>query len=133
MAEEQKYRVSAEPTIYFYVNKETEMVEYVSMYTIFGITVRPKGESWTSGSRTDLNKYYSSKYEIWSYDWDNSDDAPGSGSNLDPADEDSWEIEPVQVWAKGGDLTRSDIEEVCVMVNSGEYVTSEEAENIPGE
>lgn len=133
MAEEQLYDVSPEPTYYFYVNKSTEMVEYVSMYTIFGITVRPKGEKWTMGTRNDLDKYYSADYEIWSYDWENSDDTPGSGSNLDPADEDSWEIEPIQDWAKGQDITREEISKWCVLVNSGEYISPEEAAKIPGE
>jgi hypothetical protein len=133
MAAEQEYRVSAEPTIYFYVNKNSDQVEYVSMYTIFGITVRPKGQGWTMGTRSDLAKYYSSEYEIWSYDWENSDDTPGSGADLDPDDEDSWEIEPVQLWAKGRDLTKEDIQEYCRMVNSGEYISAEEAESMPGE
>lgn len=133
MAEEKKYQVSAEPTVYFYVNKETEAVEFVSMYTIFGITVRPKGESWGMGTRGMLDKYYSADYEIWSYDWDNEDDTPGSGAALDPDDDDDWDIELVQQWGRGEDLTRLDIEETCKLVNSGEYITEEEAEKIPGE
>lgn len=133
MAEEQEYSISAEPTIYFYINKETEFVEYVSMYTIFGITVREKGKKWVMGSRDDLEKYYSPEYEIWSYEWDNSDDTPGSGAGLDPENEDDWEISPVQDWAKGVDLKRADIEEVSRLVNSGGYISEEEAESIPGE
>ena len=133
MAEEQLYAASAAPTIYFYVNKESGATEYVSMYTIFGITVRPKGEKWTMGTRDDLEKYYSSKYEIWSYDWSNSDDTPGSIAELDPDDDDSWEVEPVQAWAKGKDLNRDDIESFCKLVNDGTYLTAEEAEKIPGE
>jgi hypothetical protein len=132
MAEEQEYDFSPEPTIYFYVNKETESVAYVAMYTIFGITVRPKGEKWRSGSRDDLEKYYSSSYEIWSYEWDNLDDTPGSGANLDPDDEDGWEIDLIRDWAKGSTLSRADIEKFCRMVSSGDYVTKEEAESFPG-
>lgn len=133
MADEQEYQVSAEPTIYFYVNKSSEQVEYVSMYTIFGITVRPKGKSWTMGTRSDLAKYYSSEYEIWSYDWDNEDDTPDTDVDVDPDNDEDWEIEPVNLWGKGQDLTKADIEEYCVMVNSGEYVTSEEAEKFLGD
>ena len=133
MAEEQLYAASAEPTIYFYVNKESGATEYVSMYTIFGITVRPKGEKWTMGSRDDLEKYYSSEYEIWSYDWSNEDDTSGSGASISPEDEDEWEIELVQSWAKGNDLSRSDLEETCKLVNDGTYLTAEEADKIPGE
>lgn len=132
MAEEQNFNVSLEPTIYFYVNKDSGEVEYVSMYTIFGNTVRAKGEKWTMGTRDMLEKYYSPNYEIWSYDWDNEDDTPGSGS-ADPDDEDSWEIDLVQDWARGEDLTRADLEETCKLVNSGEYMSAEEAESIPGE
>ena len=133
MAEEQLYAASAEPTIYFYVNKESGATEYESMYTIFGITVRPKGEKWTMGSRDDLEKYYSSEYEIWSYDWSNEDDTSGSGASISPEDEDEWEIELVQSWAKGEDISRSDLEKTCKLVNDGTYITAEEADKIPGE
>jgi hypothetical protein len=133
MAKEQEYDVSAEPTIYFYVNKGSQAVEYVSMYTIFGITVRPKGEDWDMGTRDSLQEYYSADYEIWSYDWDSEDDSPGSGVSISPDDELDWEIELVQSWAKGEDLNRSDLEETCKLVNSGEYTSAEEADKIPGE
>jgi hypothetical protein len=133
MAKDQEYAVSAEPTIYFYVNKSSQSVEYVSMYTIFGITVRPKGEDWEMGTRSSLEKYYSAEYEIWSYDWDNEDDTPGSGASISPDDELDWEIDLVQAWAKGEDLNRSDLEETCKLVNSGEYTSAEEADKIPGE
>ena len=132
MAEEQNFNVSLEPTIYFYVNKDSGEVEYVSMYTIFGNTVRAKGEKWTMGTRDMLAKYYSPNYEIWSYDWSNEDDTPGSGS-ADPEDEDSWQIDLVQDWARGEDLTRADLGETCKLVNSGEYMSAEEAESIPGD
>jgi hypothetical protein len=132
MAEEQTFNVSLEPTIYFYVNRDSGEVEYVSMYTIFGNTVRAKGEKWAMGTRDMLAKYYSPDYEIWSYDWNNEDDTPGSGS-ADPDDEDSWEIDLVQDWARGEDLTRADLEETCKLVNSGEYMSAEDAESIPGE
>ena len=133
MAETKDYSVDALPTIYFYVNKKSGQVEYVSMYTIFGITVRPKKSAWTMGTRNDLEKYYSSEYEIWSYDWANEDDTPGSGSTIDPNDENEWDIELVQSWGAGKDLTRDDIKDTCKLVNSGEYISAQEAENIPGE
>lgn len=134
MAEEQDFQVSAEPTIYFYVNNETEMVDYISMYSIFGITVRPKGKKWTSGTRSDLDPYYNSNYEIWSYDWSNEDDTPGSGADLEPDDDESWEIEPVQRWGRGEDLDKADVESYANLVVSGDsYISKEEAEKIPGE
>ncbi len=133
MAEEQTFDVSALPTIYFYVNKNTSEVEYVSMYTIFGITVRPKGKAWTMGTRDDLQKYYAPEYEIWSYDWDTEDDTPGSGATIHPDSEDEWDTELVQSWGRGEDLTKSEIEASCRLVNTGEYITAEDAANIPGE
>lgn len=108
-------------------------VEYVSMYALFGITVRPKGEKWVAGTRDDLEPYYTEKYEIWSYDWSNEDDTPGSGADLDPEDEDSWEIEPVQKWAKGEDISREEISKLARLVNRGEYASAEEANELPGE
>jgi hypothetical protein len=134
MNEEQLYTVSANPTIYFYVNVESKQVDYVSMYTIFGITVRPKGEKWRSGSRDELQKYYNEDYEIWSYDWGNEDDTPGSGADLNPENEDEWEILPVQKWAKGEDLSREEISKVCrLVVSPDDYISEEEAAEIPGE
>ncbi len=134
MNEEQLYTVSANPTIYFYVNVDSKQVDYVSMYTIFGITVRPKGEKWRSGSREELQKYYNEDYEIWSYDWGNEDDTPGSAADLDPENEDKWEILPVQKWAKGEDLSREEISKVCrLVVSPDDYISEEEAAEIPGE
>lgn len=132
MAEETTLRASLEPTIYFYVNKATEQVEYVSMYTIFGITVRPKGQKWEVGSRDDLEKYYTSDYEIWSYEGSEDDDEIFEG-DWDPEDADSWEVPPVQDWAKGKDLSKEYISKYARLVNSGEYASPEEAEDIPGE
>jgi hypothetical protein len=132
MAQEESFKASLEPTIYFYVNKSTGMVEYVSMYTIFGNTVRPKGEKWTMGSRDDLEKYYSEDYEIWAYESSPDDDETFDGS-WDPEDEDAWEVPPVQEWAKGKDISRDEISKYARLVNSGEYITEEEARDIPGE
>lgn len=132
MANETTLKASLEPTIYFYVNKATEQVEYVSMYTIFGITVRPKGEKWAMGTRDDLEKFYSSEYEIWSYEGSPDDDEMFDGS-WDPEDGDSWEVPPVQTWAKGEDISKEDIAKYARLVNDGDYITAEEAEAIPGE
>lgn len=133
MAEKRTINLSVLPTIYFYVNKDTEAVEYVSMYSIFGITVRPKGSKWTMGTRTDLEKFYSDQYQIWSYDWANEDDTPGSGAAISADDEDEWDTELVQAWGRGEDLTKADIEGTCKLVNDGEYVSAAEAEKIPGD
>lgn len=134
MANEQEMQVSAEPTIYFYVNTETDMVDFVSMYNLFGIVVHPKGEKWTAAGRSDLDPYYSEKYDIWAYDWDNEDDTPGSG-DFDPDNEAEWEIEPVQRWARGEDLTKADVEAFARLVVSGSesFMRADEAESIPGE
>lgn len=131
MAEE-TLKASLKPTIYFYVNKESGMVEYVSMYTIFGNTVRAKGEKWSVGSRDDLEKYYAPEYEIWTYVGSKDDDEIYDGS-WDPEDEDAWEVPPVQKWAKGEDLSRDYISEYAEMVNTGEYISQEDAADIPGE
>jgi hypothetical protein len=134
MATENTFDASGLPTLYFYVNKSTGEVEYLSMYTIFGNTVRPKGQKWTMGTRDDLAKYYSKDYEIWSFDWETVDDTPGSGTSIDPDDEDEWETELVNDWGAGKDLTREDIKSTFKLVNSGDdYISAEEADNIPGE
>lgn len=136
MNEEKLYSASIEPTIYFYVNVDSKQVDYVSMYTIFGITVRPKGEPWRSGSRDELQKYYNEDYEIWSFDYSQLDDTPGSGvdDDLDTGDDDVWEVEPVQKWAKGEDLSREEISKTCrLVVSPDDYISEEEAADIPGE
>lgn len=132
MAENPVINASIEPTIYFYVNKATEMVDFVSMYTIFGITIRPKGQKWTVGTRKDLEKYYSSSYQIWSYEGADDDDEIFDGS-WDSADEDAWEVPPVQQWAKGENISKDDISKYARLVNDGEYISEKEAEEIPGE
>jgi len=132
MAEIKPFSVSVEPTFYFYVNKATEEVEYVSMYSIFGITVRPKGEKWVVGTRGDLEKYYSEDYQIWAYEGSDDDDDIFDGS-WDADDEDAWEIPPIQEWAKGETLTKDYISKYARLVNDGEYISEEEAAEIPGE
>lgn len=129
MANNTDFVASAAPTIYFYVNKNSEQVDFVSMYTIFGITVRPKGKPWTMGTRSDLDPYYTNDYEIWMYDYDSEEEF--DVAELDPEDDDSWEVPPVQTWAKGDDLSREDVSKVARLVNEGNYISREEASEIP--
>lgn len=114
------------PDIRLYLNNSNLKVEFVSMTTMFGLTVLDQGNSWTYGTDKDLSKYVFPNYSVWSYDWTNEDDTPGSGAHIDPANEIEWEIDLVQRWMKGEVLEFSDLVQTCDLVGIRAYLDSVE-------
>jgi hypothetical protein len=108
MAEDTTYDVTANPTLYFYVDKSTQEVAGVYMYSIFGITTRDKGGDWRVGDReTDsLKDFQSNDYEVYAYDWDSE---PILGKDSDPKNDDEWSPTPVKDWGTGKQITVEDI------------------------
>lgn len=92
------------------------------MTSRFGLTVLEKASRWTYGTEQDIAKYDFPNFSIWTYDWANEDDVPGSGGHIDPDNEIDWEIELVQRWMKGENLVLSDLVETCDLVGIRDYM-----------
>ena len=132
MAED--FQVSAEPTIYFYVNKQTEQVEGIYMFSIFGIMTREKGQDWRIGSREEqaLKDFIDSrdKYDVHAFDW--STDVL-LAKDSDPEDDEEWNPQVIQAWGKGEDLSLETIKPFTRVVNPGESIDPKQVENSDGE
>lgn len=122
MAEE-KFELSGDPTIYFYVDKDTDQVDGIYMFSMFGIMGRPKGEDWDVASREEepLKSYITSpdKYEIYSFDW--STDVL-LAKDSDPDDDEEWNPELIQAWGRGEALSKDGILPFSRMISSEETV-----------
>jgi hypothetical protein len=128
MAEPQ-FELSGDPTIYFYVDKDTDQVDGIYMFSMFGIMGRPKGEDWDVASRKEepLNSYITSpeKYDIYSFDW-STDILLAKDS--DPDDDEEWNPELIKAWGRGEDLSKDDILPFSRMISPGETVDPSEVE-----
>jgi hypothetical protein len=108
MAEQTLDNPSDMITLYCYVNKDTDLVEAIVAYSLFGMNIRQNGD-WAILKRTDENlvKYLNSgDYKTFRVDWDKD---PVPAADLDPADDNAWEHQLVQAWDKGEKLTSKDI------------------------
>lgn len=132
MAED--FQVSGDPTLYFYVNKDTKQVEGVYMFSIFGIMARDKGKDWRVGSRNEdsLRNFIDArdKYDIHSFDW-STDVLLAKDSN--PDDDEEWNPLIVQAWGRGEDLTVDDIKSFTRVLDHGETLDPSQVEDPDGE
>lgn len=106
---------------YFFVDRNNSWVRYIAMSAGRGdlLTARFAGfdeqqpglSNWDLCSQEDFEKMTSGGLDVYLYDMDLEPDSDLI-SNADPENELEWEIPQVQRWAKGGLLSRSDIESV---------------------
>jgi hypothetical protein len=126
---EKEFELSGDPTIYFYVDKATDQVDGIYMFSMFGIMGRPKGGDWDVASRGEepLSGYIKSpeKYDIYSFDW--STDVL-LAKDSDPDDDEEWNPTLIQAWGRGEDLSRDDIVPFSRMISAGETVDPSEVE-----
>jgi hypothetical protein len=127
----EEFQVSADPTIYFYVDKQTEEVGGIYMFSIFGIMAREKGKDWRVGSREEsaLQDFINSrdKYSIYAFDWDTD---VLLAKDSDPEDDEEWNPQIIQAWGRGEDLTLEDIKSFTRMVNPGESINPSQVEEL---
>lgn len=110
-----------EPDIRLYLNNTTKLVEFASMTTMFTFTVLARGQRWTAGRDEDISTFTFPNYSVWTYDWSNEDDTPGSGKGIDPDNDLEWEIELIQRWINGESLRFIDIVGTCDLVGVRDY------------
>jgi hypothetical protein len=132
MADETLYAPSDPITLYCYVNKKTGLVEAIISYSLFGMMTRQKGD-WQILSRTDpdLIKYLNSgDYRTFRVDWDKE---PVAAGNLDPADDNAWEHQLVQIWDTNTPISVKTLEPYTHEVNTSAAVSDEEANKYSSE
>jgi hypothetical protein len=126
MAEEQ-FELDGEPTIYFYVDNDTDQVDGIYMFA-FSLMSRKKGADWELASREEepMNSYITSpaKYTIYAFDW-STDILLAKDS--DPDDEEEWNPTVIQAWGRGEDLSKADILPFSRMVSAGDSTAPSEA------
>jgi hypothetical protein len=88
---------------------------------MFGLTVLARGQSWTAGRDEDVSRFTFPNYSVWTYDWNNEDDTPGGGKDIDPDNELDWQIELVQRWMNGEFLRFIDIVGTCDLIGVRDY------------
>lgn len=114
MAEDNLYASPELISLYCYVNKETDTVEAILSFDIFGIGSRLEGV-WKPISRTDpdlLNYLNSGTYRVFKIDWDKE---PITGA--DPADESAWDHQLVQAWDNEETLMSGDLDKYAHEIN----------------
>jgi hypothetical protein len=106
MAEETIYEVPQLVTLYCYVNKETDVVEAIMSFDIFGIGKR-EDKTWKDVKQTDpdlVNYLNSNNYRTFKIDW-----GKEPIIDADPKDEAAWEHQLVAAWDAGQSLTADDL------------------------
>lgn len=125
----------------FFVNRKSGIVEFIVMAdNDFVIRALPNvaiGDNrpydyWITCTREELEPYLSNEYEVWVDDLSSEPEEPESGEDLDPDDELAWQIEPVQMWAKGESVSLGFIETRSEFVGFGSgFVFEEVAAGFP--
>jgi hypothetical protein len=132
MADESIYEVPKLFSIYLYVGKESDKVEAIMGYTIFGLSNR-KDSRWMPVKQTDpiIEEFINSNnYRTFEVDW-----SKEPIIDADPKDEAAWEHQLVAAWDAGQPLTSEDMakyaDEVTFEVSprDPEVVKEEEAED----
>ena len=101
MAKESKYTDDEPVSIYFYVDKETGIVDAIFTFNIIAMAIR-RDNTWDTITRKEpeFGKYINSTdWDVWKLDW-----SKGDGDkvvDLDPADESAWDPALIQAWDKG--------------------------------
>jgi hypothetical protein len=106
MAEEFIYEVPQLVTLYCYVNKETNEVEAIMTFDIFGMGKR-EDKAWKNIEQTDpelVNYLNSNNYRTFKIDWDKEPII-----DADPKDEAAWEHQLVAAWDAGKTITVDDL------------------------
>lgn len=78
---------------------------------------------WKTCLPEDIEHYLTSDYEVWIDDLSTLSDEPGSGAEIDPEDELSWEMEPVQLWVKGEAIYRDFVAKNSELIGLGDEFT----------
>lgn len=122
-------------TVIFFVENNTDEVVFITMsethfkptLVLKAIRGAYKGKDvlvdfWETCKPEEVEKYFTSDYQLYKYDWENPVDA-AVRDDSDPAWNDEsgimWEIMPVQKWAKNETITSSELEPISEWLGLG--------------
>lgn len=118
-------------TITLFIREATGLVEQVIMAHAYRSVLTAKRGSannpedldmedfWENCSRSDLEPFLTSQFEVWRFDWASEDDTPGSGTGIDPEDALAWEVPIVQSWLKDEKIYVHDVDRVADFMGYG--------------
>lgn len=132
MADESTFDVNGMPTVYYYVDKQSQEVAAIYMYSIFGITAMDQEtKDWRPASREEeaFSGVLEGKYDVYSYDWASEE---YSDDDMDLEDSNSWVPKTVKDWGNGATVTVDDIMSHTKKLDE-QFISAEEAAELPGE
>lgn len=132
MADESMFEVSATPTIYYFVDKDTNEVAGIHMYSIFGMSNMDRDiKDWKPANREDeaFVDLVNGNYDIYKYDWSSE---PYSLSDMDPEDVNDWYPKTAVAWGNGETVTVEDLAPFAKKLEEV-YFDAEELEDVPGD
>lgn len=132
MADESLFEVNLTPTIYYFVDKETDEVAGIHMYSLFGIASMDREiQDWRPTSREEegFSDLVNGNYDIYEYDWSSE---PYSLEDMDPEDTNDWVPKTAVAWSKGENVTAEDLAPFAKKLESV-FISEEEAAELPGE
>lgn len=118
-------------TYVWFVSRQNGEVSFIAMAADNFVTrALPKSfydseavSYWTTCLPEDLVPFLTADYEVWIDDLSMLSDEPGSGAEIDPKDEISWEMEPVQLWVKGEPISRDFVAKNSELIGFGDEFT----------
>lgn len=116
MADESLFEVSLTPTIYYFVDRDTDEVAGIHMYSIFGMAKMDQEiQDWRPTSREDEDfiTLYTGNYDMYEYDWDSE-----TYQMVDPADVTDWYPKTTKAWGRGETVTSKDLAPYAKKINS---------------
>lgn len=128
MSDSSRYETSLTPTIYFFVDKQSDEVAAIHMYSIFGIFFMDQSiQDWRPASREEeaVYKYINGAYDTYKYEWD-SEPYDVTDPSWDPADIQDWYPSVSKAWAKGETITVEDLKP-CARKLEQNFISQDEA------
>lgn len=116
MADESLFEVSLTPTIYYFVDRETNEVAGIHMYSIFGMArMDQEIQDWRPTSREDKDfvELMTGNYDIYEYEWDSEE-----YEMVDPEDITDWYPTTSKAWGRGETVTVEDLAPYAKKINS---------------
>lgn len=116
MADESLFEVSLTPTIYYFVDRDTDEVAGIHMYSIFGMgKMDPEIQDWRPTSREDEDfiNLYTGNYDMYKYEWDSEE-----YEMVDPEDVTDWYPTTAKAFGRGETVTAEDLAPYAKKINS---------------
>lgn len=131
MADDSRYEESLTPTIYFFVDKQSDEVVAIHMYSIFGISYMDQSiQDWRPASREEdaIYKYIYGGYHTYKYDW-SSEPYDITDPSWDPEDIQDWYPKLAKAWGKGELVSAEDLKPYASKLEEN-FISDDEQGNL---